>query len=157
MEIPVRRSTALLAATLLLSSGLATAGEYSEKLSKCLLSSTTEADRTSLVRWVFGAVASHPEVADLSNLPEEKWDDLSRDAARVFEKLIAETCATESREAILNEGTAGYKSAFETLGSTAVGGLMTDPKVVQAMGGLDKHLSEEKLMKALLTGTSQAQ
>ena len=49
----------------------------------------------------------------------------------------------------------GYKSAFETLGSTAVGGLMTDPAVVKAMSDLENNLSEEKLLKALMTGASQ--
>ena len=137
---------------LLIFSGVATAGEYSEKLSKCLVSSTTVEDKHALIRWIFGAVANHPDVADISNLTPEKWDDISRRSAQVFQKLIAEACASESREAIINEGVAGYKSAFETLGSTAVGGLMSDPSVARAMGDLDKYVDQDKLMKALMTG-----
>lgn len=141
---------------LLLAGNVAAAGEHSEKLSQCLTSSITPEDKTALVRWIFGAVANHPDVADITNLTPQKWDEISRNGAFVFQKLIAEKCASESRAAIINEGMAGYKSAFETLGSTAVGGLMTDPSVEKAMEALQKHLNEEKLMKALLTGATQA-
>lgn len=140
---------------LLLASGFTSAGEHSERLSECLVASVSAEDRTDLVRWIFGAVASHPDVADISGLTPESWDRISKSGAAVFEKLIADKCAGQSRDAILNEGMEGYKSAFETLGATAVGGLMTDPAVTRAMGDLDKHLSEEKVMKALMTGVSQ--
>ena len=141
---------------LLLTSNLAFAGEHTEKLSKCLTSSITSDDKTALVRWIFGSVANHPDVADIANLTPQKWDAISKNGADVFQKLIADKCASESRSAIINEGMAGYQSAFETLGSTAVGGLMSDPTVEKAMGDLQKHLSEDKLMKALMTGASQA-
>jgi len=142
---------------LLLAGNFASAGEYSDRLSQCLVASVTEEDKTALVRWIFGAVASHPEVADIAKLTPEAWLGISRDSASVFEKLIADKCASQSREAIINEGMAGYKSAFETLGATAMGGLMSDPSVAEAIAGLDAHLSEEKLMKALMTGVSQGE
>ena len=140
---------------LVVSSGISAAGESSEKLSRCLISSTTPEDKQVLIRWIFGAVANHPGVSDISNLSPEKWDEISKKGAHVFQKLIAESCANESREAIINDGMNGYKSAFETLGSTAVGGLMSDPSVTKAMGDLDKYLDSDKLMKALMTGESQ--
>ncbi|MGY1459318.1 MULTISPECIES: hypothetical protein [unclassified Luteimonas] len=142
---------------LLLASNFANAGEYSDRLSQCLVASVTAEDKTALVRWIFGAVASHPEVADIAQLTPESWLEISKNSASVFEKLIADKCAGESREAIINEGMAGYKSAFETLGATAVGGLMADPSVTAAIAGLDAHLSEEKLMKALMTGAPQGE
>ncbi len=141
---------------LLSMSNFAVAGEHSDKLSKCLTASITPEDKTALVRWIFGAVANHPDVADIADLTPQKWEEISKNGASVFQKLIADKCASESRDAIINEGMAGYKSAFETLGSTAVGGLMTDPSVEKAMEDLQKHLSQEKLMKALMTGTPQA-
>jgi hypothetical protein len=140
---------------LVLSSGISAAGESSEKLTKCLVASTTPEDKQILIRWIFGAVANHPVVSDIANLSPEKWDEISKKSAQVFQKLIAESCANESREAIINDGMAGYKSAFSTLGSTAVGGLMSDPSVVKAMGKLDSYLDSEKLIKALMTGESQ--
>ncbi|MEO6104450.1 MAG: hypothetical protein ABIP44_12565 [Pseudoxanthomonas sp.] len=140
---------------LVIFSGIATAAESSEKLSKCLLSSTTLEDKQILIRWIFGAVANHPDVSDIATLSPEKWDDISKKSAHVFQKLIAESCANESRDAIINDGMEGYKSAFATLGSAAVGGLMSDPSVVQAMGKLDTYLDSDKLMKALMTGESQ--
>lgn len=144
-----------LASTLTLMSFNAQAGKYTDALSKCLVSSTTQEDKTALIRWIFGAVANHPQVSDISNITPQSWDSITKDAANVFQNLIAVKCANESREALLNEGTAGYKKAFETLGATAFTGLMDDPKVAGAIGGLEKHLSEEKILKALMTGKSQ--
>jgi hypothetical protein len=140
---------------LLLASNFTIASEHSEHLSKCLVTSVTTEEKTALVRWIFGAVASHPGVADISNLTPQTWDEISKSSALVFENLIARKCARESREAILNDGMAGYTSAFETLGTTAMGELMSDPAVIEAMAGLDSHLSQEKLMKALMTGVPQ--
>ena len=147
----------IMLAGLLLGSHGVVAGEYSDKLSKCLTASITPTDKTALVRWIFGAVASHPDVADMASLTPKKWDEISKGGAAVFQKLIADKCAGESREAIINEGMAGYSSAFEILGSTAVGGLMSDPAVEKAIADLQKHLSEDKLMRALLTGTPQSE
>ena len=155
MDGIMHSSKAIALASLLFASASAAAGEHTDKLSACLTNSVTPQDKTALIRWVFGAVAYHPDVADIANVTPQKWEVISKNGAAVFEKLIAETCASESRAAILNEGMSGYKSAFETLGSTAVGGLMTDPAVVKAMSDLENNLSEEKLLKALMTGASQ--
>lgn len=148
---------AVSAAALLLASSFAMAGEYSDRLAGCLVESASTADRTVLVRWIFGAVASHPDVADISSVTPETWSAISRQGASVFEKLITDTCAAQSREAILNEGMAGYQKAFETLGATAAGGLLSDPSVARAMADLSTHLSEEKIMKALMTGEPQGE
>jgi len=142
---------------MLLTSTTAFAGEHSERLSKCFMASTTEEDKTALVRWIFGAISRYPEVSDIANLSPQTWDEITKSSAHVLQKLIADKCASESRDAILNEGMSGYKSAFETLGSTAVGGLMSDPAVVKAFADLETHMSEEKIMKALMTGTSQGE
>lgn len=142
-------------ALLLLASGTTMAGAHSDRLSECLVRSVTEDDRTALVRWTFGAVASHPAVADMATITPPQWDAMSKRGAQVFEKLIADTCVGEARDAIHYEGMAGYKRAFETLGATAMGGLMTDPAVTAAMEGLNRHLDEERLLEALVTGEAR--
>lgn len=135
---------------------VAVAGEYQDKLSKCLKSAITAEDKRQLVRWVFAMYANHPDVSDLSKLTAAQSDDISRKGASVFQKLIADKCASQSREAIINEGMEGYGAAFESLGETAIGGLIEDPSVQKSMEKLYKYLDQEKLMKALMTGSSQA-
>ena len=50
----------LVACTLL--SPQARAGEAGDALSKCLSESTTTYDRRALVRWIFSAIAAHPDL-----------------------------------------------------------------------------------------------
>jgi hypothetical protein len=42
------------------------AGVYTDELAKCLVESTTARDRTTLVRWMFGAATAHPDVASIA-------------------------------------------------------------------------------------------
>lgn len=151
----MRNTVALFFALLLVCSNHAFAGEKSEQLSKCLVESTTQADRTALIRWIFGAVTQHPAVSDMTKLDPKEWQNISKNAAGVFQKLIADKCASQSREALLTDGMEGYKSAFATLGQTAMTGLMDDPSVNKSIADLDKYLDPEKLFKAVMTGTSQ--
>lgn len=151
----MRFTKTALCATLLVIGSSATAGEYTDRLSMCLTSSATPADKTALVRWAFSAIASHPDVSDISNITPVQRKRISSRAAFVFEKLIAEKCAKESRAAILNEGISGYQSAFETLGITATRGMISNPAVTSAMVGFSHYLDEEKIMKALMTGHTQ--
>jgi hypothetical protein len=42
------------------------AGPKTDTLSKCLVESSTRADRTVLLRWIVAAATTHPEVADMA-------------------------------------------------------------------------------------------
>ena len=44
------------------------AGEYSDALSDCLLRSTTEEGKHSLVKWMFAAMALHPAFAEIADV-----------------------------------------------------------------------------------------
>jgi len=133
---------------------LSNAGEYQAKLSNCLVNSADAADRRILVRWIFAAVASHPDVSDMTRLTPNLLASVSKDAGGVFQKLIAVKCANESREAIINEGATAFKGAFETLGSVAGQGLMSDPSVAKAMAELGKNIDETAIMKAMIPAKS---
>jgi hypothetical protein len=56
--------------TMLLSQALH-AGPFTNQLSRCLVKSTSEADKELLIKWIFAAMSSHPKVQHMSNVSVE--------------------------------------------------------------------------------------
>lgn len=52
----------------LLTVGSAHAGPYSDDLGKCLVASTTAADKGALVKWMFATAALHPAVKSVASV-----------------------------------------------------------------------------------------
>lgn len=130
---------------------LARAGEAGAALSKCLVEAATPADRTALVRWVFGALSVHPDLKGLVTVDEATRTSLDRGAAAVFERLVAQDCAPQSRRAIVEEGTSGYGDAFRTLGELAMGQFVEQKDVQAGMARIAAHMDQERILKALLS------
>lgn len=138
----------LLALAGLAGSGSAIAGPHNDALAVCLVQSTSAQDRTVLVRWVFAAMATHPDVKDLGKVSAVEADRLNRDVAALFWALVSDRCATQTREAVQHEGANAISAGFEVLGKVAMQGLMADAAVNTYMGQMASHLDEGKL-KAL--------
>lgn len=129
----------------------ASAGPYSDDLSKCLVSKTTEADRVTFVQWMFSALSLHPAVKPMTTVSAEKLDDANKRTAELFTNLLTESCREEVRAALQYEGTAAFQTSFQVLGQIAGRELLSSPDVAAAMAGLEKHFDREKL-ESVLTG-----
>lgn len=129
----------------LLLSGQSWAGVYSDDLSKCLVASTSDKDRTMLVRWVFANATLHPDVADLSKVPDDMRDQLNRATAAIFERLISDSCRKQTREAFKYEGALAFQQSFGVLGQVAMMGLTTDSRVSAGFGAFANYLDKNKI------------
>ena len=138
-------------AILLLTAPTASAGPYGDTLAKCLVKSTSSAEKTTLVQWMFATIALHPDVQALSSVTPQQRGELNKKTARLFERLIAESCVNETRDAIKYEGTSTIESSFSLLGQVATRELFTNPRVSEGLAELGKQFDEEKLKKALET------
>ena len=121
------------------------AGPYADDLSKCLVSSTTEADKAQLIKWMFSAISLNKDVAPFVDMPDEVRSDVNRDTAGVYMRLLTESCRSQTHEAYKYEGEAAVHSAFELLGRVASQGMFADPAVAEGLEGLTDHFDEEKL------------
>ncbi len=121
------------------------AGPYADDMARCLIRSTTSADRTSFVRWFFAAAASHPAVQSLASVSAEQRDEANRSTAALFQKLLTESCRTEVQQAVKYEGTQTIAAGFQVFGEVAGRELFTDPAVTQSMGGFEKYFDKQKL------------
>jgi len=58
-----RSMVALFFLVLLCTSRFAAAGPFADDMAKCLVNSTSPADRTLLVKWIFSVIALHPDLS----------------------------------------------------------------------------------------------
>ncbi len=143
--------TLCIATALMFGSTEAKAGPYGDDLSKCLVSSTTEADKTLLVKWVFSAIALNKEVSSFVSMPVDVRAKLNAETAGLYMRLLADSCKVQTHDAFKYEGQAAISSAFNSLGQVATQGMFSDPAVDAGMADLTKYLDEKKL-NAVLEG-----
>jgi hypothetical protein len=121
------------------------AGPYTNDLSKCLVESTSQRDRTALAVWMFTAASFHPAVKPLSKVSQEQLDKANKTAGELFMKLLTKSCRKETQEALKYEGSGTMEASFKVLGEVAGRELFTSPKVNDSMSGLSKYMNEEEL------------
>lgn len=152
MKLHVRACALVLAGAGLLGGLPAVAGPYSDDLSRCLVRSTGDADKRALVKWIFAAVALHPEVADIASVTPDQRAEMTRNTARIFEKLLAESCRTEVQQAVQYEGPQTIGSSFQVLGQVAARELFANPAVAANMADLGRYIDQKRIGEALGKG-----
>lgn len=142
----------LLMLGLLVLSPLTIAGEYTDKLSDCLLLATTEQDKLSLVKWMFTSMALHPAVEDLADVSLSAREKTNREMADLVIKLLGRSCFSETRLALSNEGSAALQTSLTVLGQVAASNLFSDPNVVAGLASIETYISAEDLEHQLEIG-----
>jgi hypothetical protein len=127
----MHRHKAILASLLALGlcAGPAHAGVYGDDLGKCLVESSDAQDKQQLVRWIFFAISLNPDIAPYAIATPEQRAAADKGMARLFEKLIGETCARQASTALKYEGPDAFGGAFELLGRVAGQELFASPEV----------------------------
>jgi hypothetical protein len=141
-------SAALLA---IQASAPALAGPYADDMAKCLVKSTSPTDRSDLVKWLFASAVMHPEIRPIASVSQEQRDGLNRTTARLFERLLTESCRAETQNAIKYEGPATFEASFNVLGQVAGRELFSDPSVAQSISGLMHYVDKSKLEAILVS------
>jgi hypothetical protein len=144
------KSSAVAVAGIVFSLTLATAesapaGPYVDEMSRCLVRSTSEADRNFLVKWMFAAAAVHPAVRSIASISDAQRDELNKSAAKLLERLITESCKSEMHNALTYEGAGALQASFQVLGQVAARGLFSDPAVARGMADVDGYMDKPKI------------
>ncbi|ESQ90572.1 hypothetical protein ABAC460_08780 [Asticcacaulis sp. AC460] len=129
----------------LLGSAPAHAGADTDKLSQCLVQSTSADDKKQLMLWVFSALALHPDIKAYSNITPQQRDTFDKNAAQLFMRLLTVDCRAQTVAAVKNDGQQALQVSFTVLGQVASQGLFTAPEVLQGMGGLNQNMDFQKL------------
>lgn len=126
-------------------SASANAGVYGDDMAKCLVRSTTSHDRSELVKWIFAAAASNPEVKSMVSVTERQRTKLNKSIARLFERLLTDSCRKETQAAYKYEGKGTISSSFNLLGQVAGRELFSDPNVSKSVSGLTQYIDKKKM------------
>ena len=150
----MRHRTILYLVAILAFATLANAGPFADSLGKCLVTSTTNAEKTMLVQWVFATISLHPGVQSLASVTPERRTQANKDAAHLFERLLTEACRTETIQAVKYEGTQTIEMSFGLLGQEAMRELFNEPKVAAGLEEFAKNIDPAK-MKPVLDAAKQ--
>jgi hypothetical protein len=127
------------------------AGPYTDDLSKCLVQSTSPADRLILVRWIFAAMSHHPAVASMTRVTAQDADRIDAQMADLFTRLLTVSCQSQAKLALAYEGDQAMSQSFSLLGQVAGKEIFSDQNVQHAMTGLKNHLDIKRLQKLMPT------
>ena len=137
--------TIISAGLITLPSAAVHAGPYADELSKCLVESTSQRDRTELVRWFFASASLHPDVRPMTSVTEEDLDVANKTIAALMVSLLTERCRAETEQALKYEGQSTIEVAFSVLGQVAGKELFSSPEVAEALSGLEGHIDKDAL------------
>lgn len=134
---------------LLLTPPVLASGSSIEVAATCLTDSTSGRDRKDLVKWIFLAMASHPEISALAVAEPATVEDSNARVGALMTRLVAEDCAEQMRQMLAEHGSTSMTTAFETLGGVAMDELMAHPDVSKAFADLERHFDQAKIDAAL--------
>src|SRR6476659_3954083 len=87
-----------------LTSANASAGVFTDDLSRCTIQKTSDADKTDLMRWMFASATRDPALASMTTLTQAQRDEINKTMAGIYNRLILVDCRAEAIAAIKNEG-----------------------------------------------------
>jgi hypothetical protein len=93
----------------------AVAGPYADDMAKCLVKAASTEDRGIFMRWLFAAMALHPEVASMAAVSPQQRDDLNKRTGALIQKLLTESCRSETQQAVRYEGPRQFSTRFKCL------------------------------------------
>ena len=119
-------------------------------LSSCVADNTSGKQRKDLARWIFFAMAAHPDLVPYrTSEVSAARESTDRVIAELFVYLITQQCPNEASAAFEERGTAGLQVAFEELGRLAMLELMSNADTSTAMSSFEKYLDNDKITAAL--------
>lgn len=124
---------ALAAMASLPASTTASAQAPTDSLEACVVAAAGADDRRVLARWMFSALALHPDLADMSGVSDMQRDDAGRRMAEVLERFLTVDCAEQAASALRSGGAEmAFHRAFLRVGQLAGESLFNDPRVAAA-------------------------
>ncbi len=127
----------------------AKADDSTNALTACFADSTTGKERKELAKWIFIAIAAHPEMQGMSIVSDKTRDQINRATGGLVTRLLAVDCAAQVRAASANDGSQALRAAFGFLGQLAMQELMTNDSVKASLGGFEQYLDRSKIAPAL--------
>lgn len=141
----------LLAAAVLGTTQVTQASPAVDRLSECLVKSTTASDKTTVLQWTFVALSNHPELKQFSHVTEAQKNALDQSVAQVLQRILVDQCSTQTKAVIQADGVQAVGESFQQLGQITGEEILKTPEVKQQLNGLLRYVDMNKLVVTFLT------
>lgn len=128
----------------------AIAGEHANRLSQCLVSNTTVADKQILTKWVFTTLANHPTLSDMATIAQNIRSGADREMAQLVEKFIYDKCNEQLKAAVKNEGPMAIQTSIQSYVEQTGREILQHPSIAGSIGGVASQMDAKKLFEALM-------
>jgi hypothetical protein len=128
----------------LLAAGPSGAGPYADDLAKCMVRTSTPADRAEFVKFLFSAVAQHPDVSSMANIPPRQMEATVKASGELIQRLLLQSCRSETQQAIHYEGMEAVFYSYQFYGQAMAAELFGNPIVAAKMKDLNNYLDADK-------------
>ena len=117
-------------------------------LGNCMVDSLTGKERKQLARWIFFAIAAHPEIKPYSITTEEDIRQCDEITGKLITRLLTEDCPDELKMAN-NLDPMSLQNAFGLVGQVAMQELMANEDVRKAISNYVRYVDQEKINSVL--------
>ena len=117
-------------------------------LGTCLVDSLTGKERKNLAKWIYFALAAHPEMSSYSNIKQEDRVKIDKYVGTLVTRLLAEDCASEFKS-VQKADPLALRKAFEFVGQVAMQELMTNQDVMTSISSYIKYADQKKIQAVL--------
>jgi hypothetical protein len=124
-------------------------GSPASELGGCLVESLNGKERKELAKWIFFAMAAHPEMKSYSSASDKDIQETDEFVGKLITRLLTVNCPRDLQKAYKADPSAIQK-AFELVGKVAMRELMTDQNVTKSISNYVRYIDEEKINKVLL-------
>ena len=122
-----------------------------EGLQACIVRSATDDDRRALARWMFAALAKHPDLQDMGQVTQAQREAANKGMGAMMERLLTVECLVQAKASVQsgNADTA-FQQAFGMLGQLAGESLFQDPNVSAEAAAIVRYVDMNKIVELFL-------
>jgi hypothetical protein len=110
----------------------------------CLADALNGKERKLLVKWIYFSMATHPELEANSSITEADRDSSNKATGSLITRLFVEDCPNEAKIAQKSDPMA-IRKAFEFVGQVAMQEIITNQKVITAIGRYVQYTDQNKI------------
>ncbi len=124
------------------------AGSPTSVFGSCMVDSLDGKERKNLAKWIFFAIAAHPEIKAYSSATPEDIRKSDEYVGKLITRLLTVDCPNELKAANTSDPLA-VQNAFKLVGQVAVQELLTNEDVMKTVTNYTNYADLEKIGRIL--------
>jgi len=126
--------------------------DKTQALGSCLVDSLNGKERKALAKWMFFAMAEHPDLNKFAQFSSQVKDDTDQYIGDLITRLIVEDCAKLAVSA-QKENPMAIESAFRLVGEVAMQEIMTNGEVMKSISAYFNYADQQAIAQLFSEAT----